>query len=38
MDGKIGPMRDSRGELEEKMEVKKNMGDEVGGTSVAEEE
>lgn len=31
VDGKIGPMRDNRGGLEEKTEVKKIMGDRVGG-------
>lgn len=31
VDGKIGPMRDNRGGLEEKAEVKKIMGDRVGG-------
>lgn len=31
VDDKIGPTRNNRGGLEEKIEVKKYMGDRVGG-------
>lgn len=31
VDGKISPTRDKRDGLEQKTEVKKNMGDRVGG-------